>query len=51
MGTFNKLRQWINRDDGRVFQVGNDVVSVTAVVCVIVAIGALVFWQVWQIGF
>jgi hypothetical protein len=23
MGNFSKLRQWVNRDDGRYYQVGN----------------------------
>lgn len=51
MGALSKLRKWANRDDGRLFQVGNESIGTTTIVGVLVLIGALILWQLHsQIG-
>jgi len=50
LGRFEKLRRWINRDDGRLFRVGNAELGVLEVGIYLGAIAALVFWQFWRAG-
>ena len=50
MGCLAKLRQWINRDDGRLFRVGNEAVGMLEVAIVLGVIVALLLLQVWRIG-
>ena len=45
MSFLAKLRQKINRDDGRYYQVGNRPLAGLEVVGLLVLVGALVLWQ------
>jgi len=45
METLSKIRKWVNRDDGRLFRVGNERVSVCALIGVLILVGAVVLWQ------
>lgn len=46
MGRLSKIRKWANRDDGRFYRVGNENISATAIVGMLVLIGALVLGQI-----
>jgi len=46
MGNFSKLRQWVNRDDGRYYQVGNRNLGALEAVGLLTSICSLVLWQV-----
>jgi len=51
VGALSKFRRWANRDDGRLFQVGNESIGATTVAGVLVLIGALILWQLHsQVG-
>lgn len=45
MGNTSKLRRWINRDDGRFFQVGNGPVGVWATLGALALVAGMVLWQ------
>lgn len=50
MGRLTKLRQWINRDDGRLFRVGNGRLSWIEVAGCLGVIAALVAWQFLRVS-
>jgi hypothetical protein len=51
VGALSKFRKWANRDDGRLFQIGNESIGATTVVGVLVSISALILWQLHpQVG-
>lgn len=41
----SEFRRWINRDDGRFYQIGNESISTWIAVGTIFLVGALVLWQ------
>ena len=45
MGSQSKLRGWINRDDGRFYQIGNESIGAWTVVGALSLVGALILWQ------
>jgi hypothetical protein len=45
MSFFAKLRQWVNRDDGRLYQAGNRSLGALEIVGLLIFIGALALWQ------
>lgn len=45
MGRFSKLRQWINRDDGRFYQAGNKSLGALEVVGLLIAVSSAALWQ------
>ena len=45
MGSLSKLREWINRDDGRFYQIGNEPIGAWTVVGMLSIVSALVLWQ------
>ena len=45
MGRLSKLRAWLNRDDGRLFQVGNERIGVLTTVGGLGLVAALILWQ------
>jgi hypothetical protein len=45
MGTLSKLRRWVNRDDGRFYQVGNGPIGILTAVGALALVSALVLWQ------
>ncbi len=45
MSTLTKLRQWINRDNGHHFQVGNRSIGAVEAVGLLLFVGALALWQ------
>lgn len=45
MYAFTKLRQWVNRDNGRFYRVGNRRVGAIEVVGLLLVVAALVLWQ------
>jgi len=45
-----KLRRWINRDEGRLFRVGNADLDVLEVAIYLGATAALVCWLFWRAG-
>ena len=45
MSFFAKLRQWVNRDDGKFYQAGNRSLGALESVGIIVAIGGIGLWQ------
>jgi hypothetical protein len=45
MGNFSKLRQWVNRDDGRYHQVGNRNLGAFETAGLLTAICSLLLWQ------
>ena len=45
MYTFARLRQWVNRDNGRFYRVGNRRLGVIEVVGLLLFVVALVLWQ------
>jgi len=49
MGRFASFRRWINRDDGRLFRVGNEAVGWLGIAVVLGAVAALIVLQVWRI--
>ena len=51
MGVLSKFRKWINRDDGRFYQIGNEPIGVLAAIGALACVGAIVLWQLHdQIG-
>lgn len=50
MSTLSKLRCWANRDDGRLFRVSNEDISLLSLLGVIVLVGALVVRQIELVG-
>lgn len=45
MSNLAKLRRWINRDDGRVYQAGNRPLSGLEATGLLIAVGAIPLWQ------
>ena len=45
MGKFARLRKWANRDDGRLFRVGNEPLGVLTSIGATALVGALILWQ------
>jgi len=45
MDTFTRLRQWVNRDDGRFYRVHNRSVGGPEAVGLLMFIAALILWQ------
>jgi hypothetical protein len=45
MGLFAKLRQWVNRDDGRLYQAGNRPLGATEIVGLLIFVAAIALWQ------
>ncbi len=45
MYALTKLRQWVNRDNGRFYRVGNRRVGAIEVVGLLLVIAALILWQ------
>ncbi len=45
MGILSRLRERVNRDNGRFYQIGNEPVGVRTVVGALSAVIALVLWQ------
>jgi len=45
MAALKKLRGWINRDDGRFYQVGNRSLGVLEAIGLLVFVCSLVLWQ------
>ena len=45
MGSLSKLRELVNRDDGRFYQIGNESIGAWTVVGALFLVGALVLWQ------
>jgi hypothetical protein len=45
MSFFAKFRQWVNRDDGKVYQAGNRSLGVVETVGLLIVVGAIVLWQ------
>lgn len=45
MRNLAKLRRWINRDDGRVYQIGNMPISGLEATGLLIAIAAIPLWQ------
>jgi len=45
MSFFAKLRQWVNRDDGKFYQAGNRSLGAVESVGILIAIGAIGLWQ------
>lgn len=48
----SRLRQWVNRDDGRFYQAGNRSLGWLETVCLLLLVAVLVLWQVYEkVGF
>lgn len=45
MSRFSKLRQWVNRDDGRYYQAGNRNLSTLETIGLLICICSLFLWQ------
>lgn len=45
MSFFAKLRQWVNRDDGRFYQAGNRSLGAVEIVGLLMFVGAIALWQ------
>jgi hypothetical protein len=45
MGRLSKIRQWINRDDGKFYQAGNRSLGALEIVGLLVFIGSIALWQ------
>ena len=45
MGNLSKLREWVNRDNGRFYQIGNESIGAWTVVGALSLVCALVLWQ------
>ena len=45
MDRLSKLRKWANRDDGRLYRVGNGPIGLTTAIGALSLIVALVLWQ------
>ena len=46
MNALSKLRKWANRDEGRIYQIGNEAIHGFTVAGVLFLIGALVLLQI-----
>lgn len=45
MGSLSRLREWVNCDDGRFYQIGNESAGAWTVVGALFLVIALVLWQ------
>jgi len=45
MSFFAKLRQWVNRDDGGLYQAGNRSLGAIEIVGLLIFVGAIALWQ------
>lgn len=45
MSFFAKLRQWVNRDDGRFYRANNRALGAIEIVGLLIFVGAIVLWQ------
>jgi len=50
MVILSKLRRWANRDDGRLFQIGNEAISLVSLGGVFALVGALVIREIHPFG-
>ncbi|MBN8427285.1 MAG: hypothetical protein J0L65_07445 [Xanthomonadales bacterium] len=50
MVILSKMRRWANRDDGRLFQVGNEAISLVSLGGVFALVGALVIRDIQPFG-
>lgn len=50
MVILSKLRRWANRDDGRLFQVGNEAISLVSLGGVFALVGALAIRELQLFG-
>lgn len=46
MGRLAKFRAWLNRDDGRFYQIGNESIGVLTTMGGLSIVASLVLWQV-----
>jgi hypothetical protein len=44
MKNWSKLRRWINRDDGRFYQIGDVSIGIWTTVGILALVGALILW-------
>ena len=45
MSRFGKLRQWVNRDDGSLYQAGNRSLGVVETIGLLIFVSAIALWQ------
>ncbi len=45
MSRFAKLRQWVNRDDGRLYQAGNRSLGAVETIGLLIFVSAIALWQ------
>lgn len=45
MSRFGKFREWINRDDGRLYQAGNRSLGAVETIGLIIFVSAIALWQ------
>ncbi len=45
MSFFAKLRQWVNRDDGKFYQAGNRSLGAVETMDLLIAVGSIGLWQ------
>ena len=47
MKFFAKLRQWVNRDDGKFYHAGNRSLGAVETIGLLIAVGAIALWQLY----
>lgn len=46
MSHFAKLRQWVNRDDGKLYQAGNRSLGAVETIGLLLFVSAIALWQI-----